>query len=161
KRTSELYDAEQIAIIGDFFHSDPNTEWGLFSEWHQKLNIPIKLITGNHDKALFTSQPETTTELCGDELVVSPFVLQHHPNEKKDNRNYYRIAGHVHPGYNLRGKARQRVVLPCFCIEENQLILPAFGSFTGKEMIEPKVNARYFVIAGNSVTEIPQQSPNY
>jgi len=156
KQTAELYDAEQIVIIGDLFHSDPNAEWQLFSEWHAKLNIPIKLITGNHDKLLFASQPQTDTELCGDELIVPPFVFQHHPNETEDNRSYYRIAGHIHPGYSLRGKARQRLILPCFCVEEHQIILPAFGSFTGKEIIEPKAEARYFVIAGNTVTEVPQ-----
>lgn len=156
KQIAELYDAAEIVIAGDFFHSDHNEEWNQFSEWYQELNIPVKLITGNHDKALITSPIDTAIELCGDSLITPPFIIQHHPENTSDNRNYFRIAGHLHPGYSLRGKARQRVVLPCFCIDEHQLILPAFGSFTGKEIIEPKSKSRYFVIAGNSVTEIPQ-----
>ncbi|MCU0436231.1 MAG: ligase-associated DNA damage response endonuclease PdeM [Bacteroidia bacterium] len=153
QQLAEMYDAESIAVLGDFFHSDRNAEWDYFSGWMDELGIPVFLITGNHDRQLLRS--DIPDVFCGDELVSAPFVYQHHPEETADNRGYYRIAGHVHPGYLLRGKARQRVSLPCFHLQPNQLILPAFGDFTGKEIISPLQGDRVFVVAGNVVSEVP------
>lgn len=151
---TEMYDAESIAVLGDFFHSDINTEWNYFVQWMQEIQIPVKLITGNHDLHLLRSASVSETEFCGDALLSPPFILQHHPETEMDKRGYFRIAGHVHPGYLLRGKARQRVSLPCFHLQPHQLVLPAFGEFTGKEIITPEANDRVFVIAGNAVSEV-------
>ncbi|MCA6361475.1 MAG: ligase-associated DNA damage response endonuclease PdeM [Bacteroidetes bacterium] len=152
---AEMYDAESIAVLGDFFHSHINTEWEMFTQWMNEMHIPVHLITGNHDLHLLRNNPVSGTELCGDEFYSPPFVYRHHPENETDKRGYFRIAGHVHPGYLLRGKARQRVSLPCFLLQPHQLVLPAFGEFTGKEIITPEENDRVFVIAGDTVCEVP------
>jgi DNA ligase-associated metallophosphoesterase len=151
---AEMYDAESIAVLGDFFHSHINTEWDMFTQWMHEINIPVHLITGNHDLHLLRHNAVAGAEIYGDEFSSPPFVYRHHPEKETDKRGYFRIAGHVHPGYLLRGKARQRVSLPCFHVQPHQLILPAFGEFTGKEIITPEASDRVFVIAGNAVSEV-------
>lgn len=150
-----LYDAENVVILGDLFHSEKNNEWNTFLDWTRKQRVDFTVIVGNHDQLMLNTYRESDFTIYENQWYSPPFVFQHHPEDKKDNHNYYRIAGHLHPAYQLRSKARERLILPCFCVEQHQLILPAFGAFTGKERIHPKADGRYFIVAGNEVIEVP------
>lgn len=41
------------------------------------------------------------------------------------------LCGHIHPGVRIALGGRSRVVLPCFHLSAQRLILPAFGDLTG------------------------------
>jgi uncharacterized protein len=41
------------------------------------------------------------------------------------------LAGHIHPTICLRGPGRDSMRFPCFVLQGRQVILPAFGEFTG------------------------------
>ena len=66
----------------------------------------------------------------------------------------YNLSGHLHPGVNLRGKARQSVTLPCFYFGEQAGLLPAFGTFTGIARIQPKKNDKVFAIVEDKVIAV-------
>jgi len=79
------------------------------------------------------------------------FRLTHHPEEKKDTFN---ICGHIHPGYRLSGMGKQHLKLKCFFQSQNQLILPAFGEFTGVYLMKPNENERVYVCTNTNVIQV-------
>ena len=86
-------------------------------------------------------------------LKIDWFILTHEPMENPAGE-YYNLAGHIHPGVHLSGKGRQSITLPCFYFGQHQGILPAFGSFTGLAMINPKVNDQVFAIADGKILNL-------
>jgi metallophosphoesterase superfamily enzyme len=51
----------------------------------------------------------------------------------------------------MKGVGRQFVKLPCFYKTETQLILPAFGNFTGKHILNPSEKDEIFAIVEGEV----------
>jgi uncharacterized protein len=71
-------------------------------------------------------------------IVLGPLLLAHEPTPPPEGM--LTICGHIHPGILLKGKAKQRVRIPCFHYSENVLILPSFGNFTGLSLIKGEKN---------------------
>ena len=71
-------------------------------------------------------------EIYKPNLTLHPFQFVHEVNEA--NENFFSISGHIHPGVLLRGHAKQAMKLPCFAMNERQLVLPAFSLFTGLDV---------------------------
>lgn len=141
---------QTLIIVGDLFHSDINSEW---EGWLQMLSsfpaLSVLLIRGNHDRmpAYILKQANIKTV---SKAFISPFVFSHQPIESE----HYVISGHVHPGISLKGLAKQRVSVPCFYFGKTFALLPAFGNFTGKEIITPQRGDLIFAIAGTEIIEI-------
>ncbi|MEQ8535003.1 MAG: ligase-associated DNA damage response endonuclease PdeM, partial [Imperialibacter sp.] len=128
------YQPKRLIMLGDLFHSDKNNEWEAFSDWRsQYQNLRITLTLGNHD-IIETVNYKKINVTVVDELLLAPFFMSHHPTE---NANGYNLAGHLHPGISLQGKARQGVRIPCFYFGQKGALMPAFGNFTGYVAISP------------------------
>ena len=139
-----------VCFLGDLFHSKLNNEWDDFAKWVAYTSAIVVLISGNHDiipKYLF----EDLGVAIFDELKLQNFTLTHHPTEVK---GYFNFCGHVHPGVKLQGIGRQNVRLACFFKSENQLILPAFGNFTGKHTLSPSKRDEIYVIVEGEVVRV-------
>lgn len=139
-----------IVFLGDLFHSSLNKEWNLFENWVEKTASKITLIAGNHD----IISPEKFRALdieIFEELVLENFFLTHHPEEREGLFNF---CGHIHPSIRLKGFGRQHLKLACFFKTKTQLILPAFGEFTGSYTLTPKKEDEIFVIVEGSVVKI-------
>jgi len=146
----QLFKPDSICFLGDLFHSSINSEWNLFTGWVTKTNLPIVLIAGNHD----IINPEKYNALgikTVSEWAVNGFLLTHYP---EDRPGHFTLCGHIHPAVQLRGKGRQFLKLPCFFQTENQMILPAFGEFTGTYVMEPQQGDIVFAITKDAVIEI-------
>lgn len=140
---------KQCVFLGDLFHSDYNNEFLLLKSLIQKHHtIKFILVKGNHDIV----EDETILNLgileIHQTLNAAPFQFTHHP---KIDADLYNIAGHLHPGYRLKGKGRQGISLPVFYFGKNNAILPAFSAFSGKALIKPQKNDILFGIANNNV----------
>lgn len=148
---------ERVICLGDLFHSHYNPEWEVFGELVKHfVKISFELVLGNHD-IMSEQQYVRKGIVVHNALRIAPFIFTHHPLEETDNE-FYNLSGHLHPGVNMRGKARQSVTLPCFYFGENRGLLPAFGTFTGMARIYPKKNDRVFVIVEEKIIEIhPEQ----
>ena len=48
----------------------------------------------------------------------------------------------------------QQMKMPCFFRSAQQMILPAFGAFTGLHILSPKVEDKVYVTTGKEVIEI-------
>jgi len=148
---------DRVICLGDLFHSHYNPEWEVFGELVKHfVKISFELVLGNHD-IMSEQQYVRKGIVVHHTLRIAPFIFTHHPLEETDTE-FYNLSGHLHPGVNMRGKARQSVTLPCFYFGENRGLLPAFGTFTGMARIYPKKNDRVFVIVEEKIIEIhPEQ----
>jgi DNA ligase-associated metallophosphoesterase len=139
---------KKLVFLGDLFHSDVNHEWGLFTNWLEHQTVEAILVNGNHDAALLKSVLLGRLQSV-DKLTMGSFLFTHEPEE--NTSDLYNFCGHIHPAFVLKGKASQRLRLPCFNIGPRQGILPAFGLTTGFVAQKPKAKHRYFVIAEDVV----------
>jgi DNA ligase-associated metallophosphoesterase len=143
---------EQILILGDLFHSDPNQEWNRFREWiGNQQQVMFLLIKGNHDILPEKLYQISNLEVINESLRIDDFLFIH---QAEGNTECYTLSGHIHPAVRIYGPAKQSVTLPCFYFGKKSGILPAFGNFTGFAKIKPKNNDDIFVILDNSVVKI-------
>ncbi len=147
---SNQFEPEIVCFLGDLFHSKLNEEWHDFAKWVEYTKAQVILISGNHD-IIPTYLYEDLGVKVFDELLLDGFLLTHHPSEVKGTFNF---SGHIHPGIRMKGVGRQFLKLPCFYKTENQLILPAFGNFTGKYILTPSEMDEVFAIVEDEVIKI-------
>ncbi|MDT0642029.1 ligase-associated DNA damage response endonuclease PdeM [Zunongwangia sp. F363] len=141
------FQPQKICFLGDLFHSSINFEWQLFENWTRALSSEVILIAGNHDVISPLKYEELGIRIFS-EWHIHHFLLTHHPEEKD---GFFNICGHIHPGFRLRGRGRQALKLRCFYKSPQQLILPAFGEFTGNYMMQPEKEDQIFAITKNEV----------
>jgi DNA ligase-associated metallophosphoesterase len=151
------FDIREVYFLGDLFHSSYNPEFELLHDFiNQFKDIQFHLIVGNHDRSVAnTKLMAMNLHIHPDELIAPPFVFRHEPEPHPSG---YVLSGHIHPAFRLKGKARQSVTLPCFWFSEKVGVLPAFGHFTGKALIQPKKGDLLFLIAGDMVVGTKQSS---
>ena len=125
------YALQKIYILGDLFHSAYNTEWSKFEQLMEELKeVDFILIKGNHDilpQNIYNNSKLTIQE---EPYLWKGIELRHLPHSPNTDAPF-NIAGHIHPGVIMKGKARATIKLPCFLVSNRQIILPAFGRFTG------------------------------
>ncbi|MCH8487177.1 MAG: ligase-associated DNA damage response endonuclease PdeM [Candidatus Cyclonatronum sp.] len=150
---------QRIVFLGDLFHSFLNEEWQEFTEWRSgHPQIGMLLIEGNHDVLLPDDYRQAGLHLQPEGFEDDGLLLNHHPLPEDAAPADLRpsLCGHVHPGVRLSGPGRQHERLPCFrhSTRHKQLMLPAFGSFTGLGIISPKPDDEIYVIAGDAVVRV-------
>lgn len=142
------YNAERLIIAGDLFHSKHNKEVESFTYWrsaHQSLHI--ELVTGNHDILPEGKYTDWNMQVHREGLLMVPFFIAHNMPDNPDN---FTIHGHIHPAVRIIGKGNQAIKLCCFCEDENRLILPAFGRFTGTYILDTQMHKHIYIIVENS-----------
>jgi DNA ligase-associated metallophosphoesterase len=106
-------------------------------------------IAGNHDPA--------PTELGGSHLFehsIGELVFRHVAQQDAVGE----ISGHYHPKVRMRGRR------PCFLADQNRVIMPAFGVYTGGLTVADPVFDDLFsphalaLMTGRSVTPAPRQA---
>ncbi|CAN5640933.1 ligase-associated DNA damage response endonuclease PdeM [soil metagenome] len=155
--------AQRIVFLGDFLHSTRShapATLAAIARWREvHAATSITLVRGNHDDRAGDPPAALGIEVVDEPLHMGPFALCHYP---KPREGAYVIAGHWHPCISIRGRAFERLRLPCFwlgddtgALPDNAVgVLPAFGSFTGMHRIEPRAGDRIFPIADETVREI-------
>ena len=147
---------QKIIFLGDLFHSDMNADWEWFRMWRQQNSrLEIILIRGNHDIIHDDHYLELNIALHY-QLQIGPFLMLHHPlnaSELEQTQGYV-FCGHIHPGVNLSGRARQSITIPCFAFGNRQAVLPSFGRFTGRAAIQRQKQDRVFGVLEDKVIVI-------
>jgi DNA ligase-associated metallophosphoesterase len=147
-KSVSFFKPDSICFLGDLFHSHLNKEWALFEKWVKTQTTNFILITGNHD-IISPHKFEALQFSLTPKLYLDSFLLTHHPTDTENG--IFNFCGHIHPGIRLRGEGRQVLKLPCFFKSAQQLILPAFGDFTGNFTMSPKKEDQVFVITPEEV----------
>lgn len=177
------FNPEKLLFLGDLFHSETNSEWDDFEQWRRHYSsLSMTLLLGNHE--LYSAQKYEDLGLqVLSHLDVNNIRFLHHkeaPNtpdhgtQSATRTSVYEpendpqqmdpmnsspmkgwISGHLHPGIKIQGKGRQRIILPCFVQYTAQLVLPAFGTFTGLHLITSKT-PKIIAIAENELIQVHQ-----
>lgn len=148
-----FFNPSVICFLGDLFHSHLNNEWDLFVEWRKSITSKLVLVAGNHDIISPLNFESIGIDVV-DKWQIGRVILTHHPCLENQSNLILNISGHIHPGIQLRGVGKSSISIACFWSKQNQLILPAFGIFTGKHIISPQFGDRVFAITDNEVIEV-------
>ena len=144
---------ERVIFLGDLFHSTKNASYDQFYSFLQNFpSTAFQLVIGNHD-ILHTADYTFLNMEISKDIVIDNLYLTHESLIAPLN-NQYCIAGHLHPGISIKGKAKQQFTLPCFYVGKYQAVLPAFGYFTGKAIVKKEKDVARFAIADNNVFRI-------
>ncbi len=151
------FKAEQLIVVGDFFHSHANVELELFRKWRTDFSgLKIILVRGNHDILSAAWYKAAAIDLVENDYRVSPFLFTH---DKCDSYpGLYTFCGHIHPGVMVHGLGKQSLRFPCFYFSDDHCILPAFSKFTGQALIEPSGPDKVFAIVDQSLIEMKVRS---
>ena len=154
------YPVRELVFLGDFLHAPKSHAAATLKalhEWRSRhASLACTLVRGNHD--LRAGDPPSTLAMhvASEPHVRGPFALRHTPaGHATAHANHhdtpYVIAGHLHPVFQLQGRGRQRLRLPCFHVTDEMTVLPSFGEFTGGHAVELTASSRIFVTDGGGV----------
>jgi DNA ligase-associated metallophosphoesterase len=134
----QFFNAEELIVVGDLFHSRENKELELFLKWRNDLSwLRIKLVKGNHDILHKGWYEQAGIEVFDECLTIDEFSFIHDIDACSHQGQYF-FSGHIHPGISISGMGKQSLKFPCFYFGSNYAVLPAFSRFTGLAMIDPQ-----------------------
>lgn len=153
-------DARVLILLGDFQHArlgmTGHTIEKILRWREQHPELRVRLLEGNHEKSSGEVPDCWRFECCGDSIMEGPIALRHHPPATK-RRMKPTICGHLHPAVRLFGKGGQSERLPCFYLERNLLVLPAFGRFTGSSTIDSSKAVAVYAVTEEAVIKFQEQ----
>jgi len=148
------YKPAHFYFLGDLFHSDWNDQWESLNSFLRKFKETVfHLVKGNHDILDLRSYSSSNFEFHPQPIQLGGLFLSHEPQNSVPS-GLINLCGHIHPGVRLVGKGRQSFRLPCFYLHDNQLILPAFGNFTGLALIQALPGDQIFGVTKEKVIPI-------
>jgi DNA ligase-associated metallophosphoesterase len=132
------YNPRMVIALGDSFHDRDAHE--RLSETDRDALGAMQArrdwiwLSGNHDPAL----PPYLGGVVATEVAIGPVIFRHEPTGAVGE-----IAGHLHPKARVvrRGRALER---RCFACDDERLVMPAFGAYTGGLSIRDVAFARIF-----------------
>ncbi|AXG72427.1 3',5'-cyclic adenosine monophosphate phosphodiesterase CpdA [Kordia sp. SMS9] len=148
----ENFNPKKLIVVGDLFHAEYNQNFDVFIQWMQQFDDLEKiLIRGNHDR-FPTRFYESLGFLTKKQAEYNALVFVH-DTVKVSAAKYY-ISGHIHPGVRIKMKGRQYLKLPCFQVNSQQLILPAFSLFTGLNTRSTLENIVNYAFTEDAILEL-------
>lgn len=154
------YPVRELVFLGDFLHAPKSHAAATLAALHawrgQHTSLVCKLVRGNHDLRAGDPPVSMAMDVVNEPYVTGPFALRHTPVAygsvaARRNGTPHVIAGHIHPVFQLHGRGRQRLRLPCFHVMDQMTVLPSFGEFTGGHAVQVMPSSRIFVTDGAGV----------
>lgn len=127
--------AHTLVCLGDSFDTSraSNELDSVEKDWLLRLQAGRRWIwiEGNHDPG-----PIDLGGAHMAEFSVAPLVFRHIAEPQASGE----ISGHFHPKALVQTKSR-RISSPCFVIDEQRIVMPAFGTYTGgMDVRQPEVS---------------------
>ncbi len=149
----EMHRPKRMIILGDLFHSEHNSEVEEIAMITSQFpETEFILVKGNHDVMPDSVYRSIDMETC-DLMDWNGIILSHEPLEKLKGEAV-NMHGHIHPGIALKGKGRQRMVIPCFHFDGHRICLPAFGALTGLMKVRPRKGHQVFGITEGQAIQL-------
>lgn len=156
----------ELVFLGDLLHAPQGVTPALLQRlriWRElHAHVAMTLVRGNHDQRVGDPPPELNVAVVDEPHAVGPFSACHHPQHLPGR---FVLAGHLHPAVVLHGPARDRLRLPCFCVDggeagdagraEGLAVLPAFGAFTGTWVVSQAPGRQAYAAGGGAVWPVP------
>lgn len=144
-----------VVFLGDFLHARAGRVAGTLqalARWRScNAGLSLTLVRGNHDHHAGDPPEALAMEIVDEPWRVGPLAFCHHPQTVD---GAFAIVGHVHPVYRLAA-AGDALRLPCFVVDGQWAMLPAFGDFTGGYRIHAQPGQRIFLAADDCVLPLP------
>ncbi|NDY89663.1 ligase-associated DNA damage response endonuclease PdeM [Ideonella sp. TBM-1] len=157
-RLLACWPARQLVVLGDLFHSADALTPEVLSAWQawraRHADREVLLVTGNHDQRAGPMPPQLGMTAVADTLVWSGVQLSHDDAPVPGAAGRPVVCGHWHPVACLRGRAHDRLRLPCFVVDPERLVLPSFGAFTGGHPAQAEPGRLRFVLAAGQVMPV-------
>jgi DNA ligase-associated metallophosphoesterase len=154
----QFFNAAQLIVVGDLFHSRNNLELDLFQKWRLDLpGLSVHLVRGNHDILEDGWYEQAGIALHEGTLHRKAFSFTHHPPGKSElpgQADGYLFTGHLHPSVTMRGAGKQTLRFPCYYFGKNYAILPAFGQFTGTARVDAQPGDHLFAIVNQEIIHL-------
>ena len=145
-----------VLFLGDFLHAASGRTPAVLAAlraWRaEHAAVQMTLVRGNHDSHAGDPPNELGIAVVDEPWLIGPFAACHHPQV---HSTHFVLAGHTHPVVHLRGTGRDRLRLPCFVKDGRQVILPAFGVFTGGYPVDQQPGRCLYAVGGGRVWAIP------
>ena len=154
-RLSQLlisHEAKRLIILGDLVHTETsytsalNHNFRTFRARHS--DVEMVLVRGNHDRHAGDAPAEWGLDAVAEPYALSPFQCCHEPGAAQGVG--FELAGHLHPALRVQ-TAREGITLPCFWQHPHGLVLPAFGSLTGKFVVRLRRDENAIIVAGQQL----------
>lgn len=166
--------ARSLVVLGDLLHARGSATPALGRRWSDwRATVPaleVVLVRGNHDRQSGDPPPDWRVRVVPEGEPLQGLRLCHEPPEpgavdaagsgaSSGARpgappGGYALAGHVHPGVRLHGRAGDRLRLPCFVHGPSRLVLPAFGAFTGLHLLQPAAGERRYAVCEGRIAAV-------
>lgn len=129
----------------------------LFLKWRNDLPaLEFILVRGNHD--ILEKEWYANASIQVEEGIYSirDFSFLHDPAEVPEETLHtnYIFSGHLHPGVNIQGIAKQNLTFPCYHFADKMAILPAFSKFSGLAMVKKKKSETVYAIVNKTLVKI-------
>ena len=156
----EQYRIDRLIVLGDLVHNRASYTPALdaamteFATRHRALERV--LVLGNHDHHAGAPPADWGFTCVAEDLPLASLVAAHEPLSpgQQSTEPYARLCGHIHPAISLR-TARESVNLPCFWQSTKQLVIPSFGSLTGRYTVTPAQGDVTYVVTRQQIFRIP------
>jgi uncharacterized protein len=160
-RLVDRHSAQHVLVLGDVFHARrPNQEHvlELLRQWHaQRPQVQWIVVPGNHDRRVPWSEWMPWAQVLPEGAAWGAWIAHHHPPEQVPaGPRILRFAGHLHPGIELGPRSMKKLRSKCFWLKNQTLIFPAFGDFTGLEIVQREPGERIWVSVHDKVVELPE-----
>jgi uncharacterized protein len=162
-RLVEMHTVSHLVVLGDLVHNKASYTAALdetmrsFTTTHPTLKKT--LVIGNHDSSAGDCPLQWGFTLIHDDWQLGPYLCKHAPEHRASNMQaaLHSLAGHLHPAAWVR-TTREALNLPCFWLRERELVLPSFGSLTGRFVVQPAPSDVTFVVTGQQIFRNPSTS---
>lgn len=146
--------AARVLVLGDLIHARVGVTAGVkarVAEFFTRSGLELTLVRGNHDRSLKEIPAGWRMNVVEGYLDEGPFRFRH---DDGDADGQFQWLGHIHPLWVAKGRG-DRLRLPCFWLQRQAMTLPAFSEFTAGVNVRAGRGDRIFVIAEDSVLEVP------
>lgn len=143
--------ATRLFVLGDLVHARGGLTDTLVEEvalWRETFPADITVVLGNHDYYAGGVPEAWQMDSVAEGYEVGGLKLYHHPQDEGPC-----VYGHLHPVVSVKS-ALDALRLPCFVLEQNRLLLPAFGTFTGGANTSRKPGRHVFAALPDGVVSL-------
>lgn len=153
------HEARHLVVLGDLLHAAGSATPALGQRWQawreQAPGLEVTLVRGNHDRQSGDPPAAWSVRVVPEGEVWQGLVLCHEPPPSSGHPEGFALAGHVHPGAVLSGRAGDRLRLPCFVCGPRRIVLPAFGAFTGLHPMRAGPGERRVAVCDGGLLTLP------
>jgi len=158
--------ARRLVVLGDLVHGPQVGEAvqalaDMLGPWHESTGGTVMVIGGNHDRhatpdwAPVAERLGAAWQVLPEDAVVMERGLALSHEARPVVGAVALLGGHLHPCWEGRGRARDRLRLPCFWMREHAgvvcVTLPAFGDFTGMHPVPAQQGQTLWVLTPDHV----------